>query len=191
MGMPQLRSPRHGQKSPRSLPRMRPPPVLFRGPRRELLIPPPGAVLLFPGSSQPPVRFQPQNTILSSHAPPKGVAAVFLLLRRHFPPIANYRAHAPCVARRVSAFGICPACKFQLTRPLRGATCYIFGGFMVERHFNSHAPCGARPGKRKPSGTVEYFNSHAPCGARHPRFAVWENVFDFNSHAPCGARHFA
>lgn len=35
------------------------------------MIPPPGAVLLFPGSSQPPVRFQPQNTILSSHAPQK------------------------------------------------------------------------------------------------------------------------
>ena len=79
------------------------------------------------------------------------------------------------------------------------------------RHFNSHAPCGARRAGSAAPGTVADFNSHAPCGARHtgargvapgseisthtPHAGRDADRSDrdyagkhFNSHAPCGAR---
>ena len=49
-----------------------------------------------------------------------------------------------------------------------------------ERHFNPHAPCGARQAIRAAlSVTSAYFNPHAPCGARlkHHPDAVHKALF--------------
>ena len=123
----------------------------------------------------------------------------------------HFNSHAPCGARR-TAYSAHPARrKFQLTRPLRGATysitycdmaCAIsthtpLAGrdfdrqsrhFDVHIHFNSHAPCGARLHNLDKTISSFDFNSHAPCGARRLIISASLAVIYFNSHAPCGAR---
>ena len=123
--------------------------------------------------------------------------------------------------------------RFQLTRPMRGATamlrdlpdvikisthtphagrdCFNYASILVAKHFNSHAPCGARrscrrcglvitqisthtphagrDSARSPVGLARRdFNSHAPCGARPRGEPIRRICTYFNSHAPCGAR---
>ena len=100
--------------------------------------------------------------------------------------------------------------RFQLTRPMRGATHASISTLSVLRisthtphagrdsdgvrvhvpisHFNSHAPCGARLHGGNPNRPCRNFNSHAPCGARRARFMKFVLRKNFNSHAPCGAR---
>ena len=78
--------------------------------------------------------------------------------------------------------------KFQLTRPMRGATARQAIAARMYADFNSHAPCGARPDSTSQSPSGSHFNSHAPCGARRERERRGDADLHFNSHAPCGAR---
>ena len=50
--------------------------------------------------------------------------------------------------------------------PHAGRDCCPQAAVGTSRHFNSHAPCGARRALRRTDVTGAYFNSHAPCGAR-------------------------
>ena len=104
---------------------------------------------------------------------------------------AYFNSHAPCGARPASTPLCISSARFQLTRPLRGATTVLHDGL---RHvaISTHTPLAGRDlsGRACASKPV-HFNSHAPCGAR-PEPAV--NLLpqqNFNSHAPCGARRKA
>ena len=58
---------------------------------------------------------------------------------------AYFNSHAPCGARPNRAFAFLMSARFQLTRPLRGATTSFRISETGVLDFNSHAPCGARP----------------------------------------------
>ena len=77
---------------------------------------------------------------------------------------------------------------FQLTRPMRGATglcesCFCPLQFQLTRPMR-----GATYAHCHYAGDGENFNSHAPCGARPRCLQPPQLTGDFNSHAPCGAR---
>ena len=52
--------------------------------------------------------------------------------------------HTPLAGRDRPAFYFRIACRFLLTRPLRGATFQFEDGAQFQIDFYSHAPCGAR-----------------------------------------------
>ena len=101
--------------------------------------------------------------------------------------------------------------KFQLTRPLRGATVlnkckfsplcisthtplagrdHLFSDWEVfARNFNSHAPCGARHVHFLTILFNEIFQLTRPLrGATAELLNISTDEVHFNSHAPCGAR---
>ena len=77
---------------------------------------------------------------------------------------------------------------FQLTRPLRGATAPRRKS-SAAWSISTHTPLAGRDDAclRQPLPAI-HFNSHAPCGARPGTFLILPPERDFNSHAPCGAR---
>ncbi len=124
----------------------------------------------------------------------------------------HFNSHAPCGARRTHP-RVCAldafisthtphagrdmrgataqngASGFQLTRPMRGATPARPLVRRHRRHFNSHAPCGARPRRCRASASRAVISTHTPHAGRDGiTVDIWSVGGDFNSHAPCGAR---
>ena len=78
----------------------------------------------------------------------------------------NFNSHAPCGARRTISVLMESVSRFQLTRPLRGATRHVLRRYRMADDFNSHAPCGAR--------------QTTPCFVAEPR--------DISTHTPLAGR---
>ena len=101
--------------------------------------------------------------------------------------------------------------KFQLTRSIRSATRACGQTYHRTFHFNSRAPCGARPRRLKPAKACRKFqltrsvrsatntlttsprtlriSTHALHTERdHSIIGFMPRPYNFNSRAPCGAR---
>ena len=101
---------------------------------------------------------------------------------------ANFNSHAPCGARRGWRQRQRGKQKFQLTRPMRGAT----------RPSVSPSRCSTFQLTRPMRGATERgdreigvfpISTHTPHAGRDSSMAVAGTMnIDFNSHAPCGAR---
>ena len=103
--------------------------------------------------------------------------------------LVQISTHTPHAGRDpLDTFIFCLAMRFQLTRPMRGATGASEEDFAEAIDFNSHAPCGARRVGCRICTHFTDFNSHAPCGARQSSYSLIQGITYFNSHAPCGAR---
>ena len=122
---------------------------------------------------------------ISIHAPLAGRDRVVdQLLHR----IAHFNPRAPCGARPHSPASRSVSCRFQSTRPLRGATPASCRSAPAYHHFNPRAPCGARRSETALCWSYRYFNPRAPCGAR-PCFyfpSVWDTMISI--HAPLAGR---
>ena len=79
---------------------------------------------------------------------------------------------------------------FQSTRPIRGATPFLYTLPLPRLYFNPRAPYGARLAASQiaPPTTV-HFNPRAPYGARRPSRCRCLHRGYFNPRAPYGARH--
>ena len=124
--------------------------------------------------------------------------------------VYDFNSHAPCGARHANCYANRIPVKFQLTRPLRGATnnCLLvvhtsqfqltrpLRGATIDRSlyrgripdFNSHAPCGARRNDCGQIFLTHYFNSHAPCGARHYFDGGLYWMMNISTHTPLAGR---
>ena len=123
---------------------------------------------------------------ISTHTPLAGRDRCVVPL---VPVAVDFNSHAPCGARREGRMICAGHKKFQLTRPLRGATLAAALIAPPIFHFNSHAPCGARP-NYIPWGIRQLdISTHTPLAGRDIKMKNmnWK-AYDFNSHAPCGAR---
>ena len=101
----------------------------------------------------------------------------------------NFNPRAPCGARPGGCSGCSGGCRFQSTRPLRGATSRCRTPTM-RRTFQSTRPLrGATVPPIPEPPHQPHFNPRAPCGAR-PAFPTrsLSASSDFNPRAPCGAR---
>ena len=78
----------------------------------------------------------------------------------------HFNSHAPCGARPLKTCRRTSALRFQLTRPLRGATPSEEAA-ESENGISTHTPLAGRDrgGQHAPE-ICRNFNSHAPCGAR-------------------------
>ena len=100
----------------------------------------------------------------------------------------DFNSHAPCGARQCLPRKKARMPKFQLTRPLRGATCQTTRRCRFDI-ISTHTPLAGRDLKvLYSSDRASDFNSHAPCGARLFASIQPQQRIHFNSHAPCGAR---
>ena len=61
---------------------------------------------------------------------------------------------------------------FQPTRPLRGATHYLYRPFASVYNFNPRAPCGARPNSIRKGKVKVKISTHAPLAGRDAIAAV-------------------
>ncbi len=120
--------------------------------------------------------------------------------------------HAPHAGRdRGTTVSAVLAFLFQSTRPMRGATAYVFLLSVRQKSFNPRAPCGARPylmmlPRRNPmfqstrpmrGATFEFpLEGFCPCVSIHAPHAGRDQRgrgrgagrAGFNPRAPCGAR---
>ena len=125
---------------------------------------------------------------------------------------SDFNPRAPCGARpprQRGRIGQDPA--FQSTRPMRGATTYNNGLYIIALQFQStrpmrgatqqsnrplpgcpisiHAPHAGRDDGEFPDTIIEVnFNPRAPCGARLTIAYMVVSARYFNPRAPCGAR---
>ena len=103
--------------------------------------------------------------MISTHTPLAGRDSEF---RHQLPQTRNFNSHAPCGARPYFGLLKIRNLKFQLTRPLRGATRKAHRPIYARQPISTHTPLAGRD----PQGTPPHlrpstdFNSHAPCGAR-------------------------
>ena len=89
----------------------------------------------------------------------------------------------------MSAFSRLDACKFQSTRPLRGATPAVLTYTFIIAYFNPRAPCGARPQGGNNMYNRIRISIHAPLAGRDVQLRGHHvQLRDFNPRAPCGAR---
>ena len=166
-------------------------------------------MLLLPGSSQPPVRFQPQNTILSSHAPQKAWLLSFSycggICRQS--PIS---AHTPLVGRdnaeHDALFDVLISTHTPLAGRDYGKRC-VFTGALISTHtplagrdktgkrkfiglpISTHTPLAGRDMGRVQASIEFNISTHTPLAGRDLFLAMWRTQQNnFNSHAPCGAR---
>ena len=120
--------------------------------------------------------------------------------------------HAPCGTQRYLVGNPITYSAFQLTRPMRGATC-PGKNYPLNELISTHAPHAGRniAAAVLNAAVTFYFNSRAPCGAQRTTCAkttlgglfqltrpvrgatdgVFQSVPDrdnFNSRAPCGAQ---
>ena len=79
---------------------------------------------------------------------------------------ADFNSHAPCGARLLRRRGDHVASRFQLTRPMRGATVEITAVYPIPKFQLTRPMRGATRVLRILEPGSCYFNSHAPCGAR-------------------------
>ena len=79
----------------------------------------------------------------------------------------HFNSHAPCGARRMFPIRRRTSFRFQLTRPMRGATFNRIDS-VSKVDFNSHAPCGARPKACAIPAAVERISTHTPHAGRDP-----------------------
>ena len=80
---------------------------------------------------------------------------------------------------------------FQLTRPMRGATRRTQQFSYCGKKFQLTRPMRGATGPLESTDSFELdFNSHAPCGAqpREQSGGLFRPTIHFNSHAPCGAQ---
>ena len=81
--------------------------------------------------------------------------------------VNDFNSHAPCGARRLRKNSFALTSKFQLTRPLRGATPWKPLARPSSKPFQLTRPLrGATSVLQKCGKMILNFNSHAPCGAR-------------------------
>ena len=100
---------------------------------------------------------------------------------------------------------------FLLTHPLRGATNGYLGisswafisthtplagcnrcqglGFILEKNFYSHTPCGVQHVPVMLIIMILNFYSHTPCGVQRCSFSNKYHIEYFYSHTPCGVQH--
>ena len=79
---------------------------------------------------------------------------------------SHFNSHAPCGARRNLPTDSNQVPRFQLTRPMRGATS-ASAAKELEKIISTHTPHAGRDTITAiVSPPCLYFNSHAPCGAR-------------------------
>ena len=79
--------------------------------------------------------------VISTHTPHAGCD---YQLQNQIFRYVNFNSHTPCGVRHVTQkSNFTDNSKFQLTHPMRGATCWIWNN-IDSRHFNSHTPCGVR-----------------------------------------------
>ena len=108
------------------------------------------------------LRLNSEILYFNSHAPCGARQIGKLLVRAN----KDFNSHAPCGARLdVTSFDDTKY-KFQLTRPMRGATKYL-SAYSEGAPISTHTPHAGRDCYQ----------------AEHRQFSA-----DFNSHAPCGAR---
>ena len=150
--------------------------------------------------------------IISTHTPHAGRNGTFPMISER---LANFNSHAPCGAQPASA---CPHCgcivisthtphagrnciyffiltwivqRFQLTRPMRGATAPRPGAMQPPIHFNSHAPCGAqRAAAAGDLRSPQSISTHTPHAGRNPRRAVLCVPASISTHTPHAGRNF-
>ena len=85
-----------------------------------------------------------------------------------FVRIGNFNSRAPCGARHQTFISHAGITKFQLTRPMRGAT-RKRDEHLLEHGISTHAPHAGRDAiEQTPRAAAVHFNSRAPCGARRP-----------------------
>ena len=81
-------------------------------------------------------------------------------------------------------------CRFQSTRPIRGATLALIWRPAHDQNFNPRAPYGARLGYLKEYEQEDIFQSTRPIrGATHVSASTARVAGNFNPRAPYGARH--
>ena len=102
----------------------------------------------------------------------------------------DFNSHAPCGARHFNGRSTSDVRRFQLTRPLRGAT-----GLKIilrpSKTISTHTPLAGRD-RITPlhMEIIRLFQLTRPLrGATTQTGEVRRVVKNFNSHAPCGARH--
>ena len=82
----------------------------------------------------------------------------------------------------------CMLPSFQLTRSLRSATLAGLDWSAIKT-ISTHTLLAERDVIASLSvAAYQHFNSHAPCGARPQLIDAALRIIHFNSHAPCGAR---
>ena len=109
---------------------------------------------------------------ISTHTPHAGRdLGYFILIQLTH----NFNSHAPCGARPTSSGSIPPACAFQLTRPMRGATRYSAAAHLAAS-ISTHTPHAGRdqPPARRKVVSHEFQLTRPMRGATHLRQA-----FDF------------
>ena len=106
----------------------------------------------------------------------------------HQLPPQDFNPRAPCGARQKVVMRPISACRFQSTRPLRGAT--AASRLSASSYsFQSTRPLRGATEDSASRAFVRRISIHAPLAGRDPagnrRVAP---VYDFNPRAPCGAR---
>ena len=74
--------------------------------------------------------------------------------------------HTPLAGRDQNGRTVVHHAKISTHTPLAGRDFWCDIWISAAKHFNSHAPCGARPAQSVSCRRPSDFNSHAPCGAR-------------------------
>ena len=109
--------------------------------------------------------FAPTSKI-STHTP---LAGRDMATAQGYLMIGDFNSHAPCGARLVRRMAEHFDGRFQLTRPLRGAT-NAERRAPRKRVISTHTPLAGRDHfDGRSAGDVRDFNSHAPCGARQEK----------------------
>ena len=96
--------------------------------------------------------------------------------------------HTPLAGRDDFTTSPVRSIKISTHTPLAGRDDIMLYIVIKFRHFNSHAPRGARQASQDRHCQQLHFNSHAPRGARRDRWVPVVSYSDVNSHAPRGAR---
>ena len=81
-------------------------------------------------------------------------------------PFANFNSHAPCGARLQEYARTKGITKFQLTRPVWGATLFVPILNKIIEFQLTRPVWGATDNTFTRRAIAQNFNSHAPCGAR-------------------------
>ena len=102
---------------------------------------------------------------------PCGARQVQKVLKLILPDIS---IHAPHAGRDLlSHSGVAFFCRFQSTRPMRGATLHAQSDHQQERDFNPRAPCGARHRPQHLPAAESTISIHAPHAGRDKSAAVY------------------
>ena len=130
------------------------------------------------------IRWTSMRSDFNSHAP----CGARLQPKKQNMQNVYFNSHAPCGARQYTCAVMCWPVKFQLTRPMRGATApdeRARPAAMISTH-TPHAGRDADPARWY--GWKANFNSHAPCGARPEGLIYSEFADNISTHTPHAGR---